>query len=486
MTKSKIFLFLVSSFLLGIFGASVYYPREFSSSGVLTLSVFSLIIVLVFWKNRPAKVVGFCLLFFALGIWRFNSEIRNLGQYGEAGRFEGEVLISKEPENKNGRKQIVAEVSKDYKVLIFAGAYDDYHYGDRLNLSCDLEILENKEGSRFDYRMYLAKDKVYHICRKPKIEILGGGGGKFFYSWMLKIKNGLSLKIGEKIPFPESGLLEGLLLGGDAGLSDKIKEDFSRTGMSHITAVSGYNVTIIAEYLMLLGILLGLWRRQAFWLAVLGIFLFIFLIGFPPSAVRAGIMGGLILLAMKKGRLADSENAILFSAALMLLWNPLLLRYDIGFQLSFLATLGIIQLYPIMNDYLIRKQKHLGPIGEILGLTLAAQIFVLPIILFNFKSLSIISPLANLLVLPIIPLTMLLGFFMLVFSFIFSPLAILFSWLAFLPLRYEIAVIEFLSGFGLASVSWKFPSFGVVIWYLALGTLFFIMKRKRSKNRHGA
>ena len=479
LTKSKIFLFLVSSFLLGIFGVSFYYPREFSSSGVLTLSVFSLIIILVFWKNRPAKVVGFCILFFALGIWKFNSEIRNLGQYGEAGRFEGEVLIFKEPENKNGRKQIVAEVSKDYKVLIFAGAYDDYHYGDRLNLSCDLEIPENKEGSRFDYRMYLAKDKIYHICRKPKIKILGSGEGKFFYFWMLKIKNGLSLKIGEKIPFPESGLLEGLLLGGDAGLSDKIKEDFSRTGMSHITAVSGYNVTIIAEYLMLLGIFFGLWRKQAFWLALLGIFLFIFLIGFPASAVRAGIMGSIILIAMRNGRLASSENAIILSAAIMLLANPLLLRYDVGFQLSFLATLGIVFTYPFLNEYLVKSQKHLSAPLEILCLTLSAQIFVLPVIFYNFESLSIVSPLANLLILPIIPLTMLLGFLMILTNFIFSPLAVLFSWIVYLPLRFETSVISFLASFRFSSVEVSFPGWGVWAWYLVLAAGIFIIRRRK-------
>ena len=296
---------------------------------------------------------------------------------------------------------------------------------------------------------------------------------------MLRVKNSLSRRISERLPYPESGLLEGLLLGGDGGLSKSVQEDFSRTGMSHITAVSGYNVTIIAQYLILLGIFLGLWRRQAFWLAILGIFIFIFLIGFPASAVRAGIMGSLILIAMKNGRLASSENAIVFSGAFMLLLNPLLLRYDIGFQLSFLATIGIVVIYPFFNDYLIRKQKILSAPFEILCLTLSAQIFVLPIIFYNFETLSLISPLANLLVHPIIPFTMLLGFLLIVSSIVFSPLAAIFSWLTYLPLRFETFVISFLAGFQFSSVEVSFPGWEVWAWYLVFVASIFIIRKSK-------
>ena len=124
------------------------------------------------------------------------------------------------------------------------------------------------------------------------------------------------------IPAPQSGLLIGLLLGGDGQLPKTVQDNFSKTGMTHIVAVSGYNVTIIAEYLMLFFLFLGLWRRQAFWVSILGIFLFVLMVGFPSSAVRAGVMGMLLLWAMKNGRLANSQNAIVFSAAVMLLINP--------------------------------------------------------------------------------------------------------------------------------------------------------------------
>jgi competence protein ComEC len=249
--------------------------------------------------------------------------------------------------------------------------------------------------------------------------------------------------------------------------------------MTHIVAVSGYNITIIAEYLMWLLIFGGLWRKQAFYVAVVAIGLFVLMIGLPASAVRAGIMGTLLLWAMKNGRLANAQNAIIFAASVMLIFNPLLLRYDVGFQLSFLATLGIVYVYPILEDYLMQKNKFSG-IWEILLLTLAAQAFVLPIILINFERLSLISPLANLLVLPIIPLTMLLGFFATTAYFIFPWLGKILAWLAFLPLKYEVEVIKFLASFKFASLEIKnFSWVGVLIWYLVL--LGIIYKHKRSK-----
>ena len=131
-------------------------------------------------------------------------------------------------------------------------------------------------------------------------------------------------------------------------------------------------------------------------------------------------MGGLVIWAMKEGRLANSKNAILFAAAAMLAINPLLLRYDAGFQLSFLATLGIIYVYPLFEKNFFAGEQNI--FKETIFMTMAAQVFVLPVILANFEKLSVISPLANLLILPAIPYIMLGGFAAGMAGFIFVPL----------------------------------------------------------------
>ena len=494
MNKSKIFFLLSLSFIGGIFGASFYYPRIINNFYVFAILILALILLFTFYKNKKVYLIVSVMLFFLLGVWLTTSRLEriiNLSQ--EKHNFSGEVTITKEPEIKDRMQKIVVvkkgalsaqlghlEPKQGEKFLITTNAYAVYNYGDKLKVSCNLEIPENIEG--FDYRMYLAKDNIFYLCKNPKMELLANNQGSKTYTVILKIKNKLQEKIIMLLPSPQSGLLIGLILGGDDQLSKETQDNFSKTGLTHIVAVSGYNVTIVAEYLMLLGIFLGLWRKQAFWFAIVGIFLFVVMTGFPASAVRAGVMGGLILWAMKNGRLASAQNSIIFSAGVMLLWNPLLLRWDVGFQLSFLATLGIVYFYPSIEKYAIKKQG-ISFFNEILFLTLSAQIFVLPIILTNFQKLSIISPLANLAVLPIIPLIMLLGFLMVLVSFVFQPLAIILAWLTFAPLKYETTVIEWMANLKFSSVEvLNFSWMWVVGWYIILIGLLFFSNQTRQKH----
>jgi len=474
-SKSKIFFLLSLSFIGGIFSASFYYPRIMDNFYFFITLILSLIFLVVFYGNRKVYLRTFSILFFLSGFWLTSLKLERIVNLDLASRnFSGKVLILREPAIKDRMQKII--VSNDgeerIKFLITTNSYPAYFYGDKLKVSCQLEIPENIEG--FDYRMYLAKDNIFYICKNPKIEVVAQNQGSGAYSFLLKIKNNLQDKIVALLPAPQSGLLIGLILGGDDQLSKSVKDNFSKTGLTHIVAVSGYNVTIVAEYLMLLGIFLGLWRKQAFWFSIIGIFLFVVMTGFPASAVRAGVMGMLLLWAMKNGRLANAQNSIIFSASVMLLINPLLLRWDVGFQLSFLATVGIVYFYPLIEKYSIKK-NGISFFNEILFLTLSAQVFVLPIIMNDFQQLSLISPLANLLVLPIIPLTMLLGFVMAILSFIFPPLATVFAWLTFLPLKYETSVIYFLANLKFSSVGiMNFSWVWVVVWYLVLlGVLYF-------------
>lgn len=484
MTKSKIFFWLSICFILGIALSSFLYPREISADFLYFLLVLAIVLICVFWKNWKIVFVAFALAFFISGFFWTEKKLEKVKNLSDDGKlFSGIVRIVNESEIKDNMQNFVAkEDSKNSKMLVKTGFYPEYQYGDELKIECKMQIPKNLD-SAFDYQMYLAKDEIFYLCQNPKIEKLNSEKGNKFYAILLKVKNKFSEKINQLIPVPESGLLTGLIIGGSDQLPKKMKDNFSRTGMTHIVAVSGYNVTIIAEYLMILGIFLGLWRRQAFWFAVTGIILFVTITGLSASGVRAGIMGILLIWAMKNGRLANSENAILFSANLMLLLNPLLLRFDVGFQLSFLATLGIIYLYPIADNYLVKKNKVFG-LSEILFLTLSAQIFVLPIILVNFNQLSLISPLANLLVLPIIPLTMMLGFLAIVGSFIFYPLGTIFSWIAFLPLKYETIVIKYLAELKFSSIEIIFPAWGVILWYVILLVGMQIIKKKNETQKN--
>jgi competence protein ComEC len=186
---------------------------------------------------------------------------------------------------------------------------------------------------------------------------------------------------------------------------------------------------------------------------------------------------------MKNGRLASSENAIIFAAAIMLMLNPLLLRWDVGFQLSFLATLGIVASSSFWEKSFVKKNKALG-ISETIALSLSAQIFVLPIIAYNFNTVSLVSLLANVFILPIIPLSMLLVFLVCVFGFIFGPLSLVFGWLAFLLLYYEIGLIHILAQFPWASMQVeKVLPWWIFLYYAALAMFIIWIKKKQEYAR---
>ncbi len=395
----------------------------------------------------------------------------------------GTVTVVRPPEEKERSQEATLRFTQctentcpDTLVSGYFSVYESLHYGDVLTIECPLKIPSNV-GLDFDYRMYLAMKGVGYTCYPKAWHKERSDEGNGFVRTILRMRSVLEEKLDAVVAYPESGLGKGLLFGGNGYLTKETQNAFSRTGMTHIVAVSGANVVIVAECLFLLAILCGLWRRQALWFAGIGIAVFVVMTGAGASAVRAGLMGGLVLLASYTGRVSNGLRLWSAALAMMLWWNPLLLRYDLGFQLSFLATLGILVCLPLFEQSASSKHSLVpAPLQEILWMTISAEAFVLPIILYNFQAFPTLSLLANLFVLPVIPIAMLFGFLASLFGFIFAPLAQFFGLIVFLVLRYMMGVIEVLGGQSFASVST--PSFGVqaaCIWYVLLfGGIFFL------------
>jgi len=203
------------------------------------------------------------------------------------------------------------------------------------------------------------------------------------------------------------------------------------------------------------------------------------MIGAPSSVVRAGIMAILFLTAQHFGRHSSASRAIVIAAAVMLIQNPLLLRLDIGFQLSFLAMMGLIYLQPFFLDF-SKKIPNPLQLRNNLAATLSAQVFTLPILVYNFGRIPIISPISNILILPLIPFITILGF---IFSFIgifWQQLAQIFSWPAWLLLTYIIKVVDLSSKISWASLTFKnLHWIFVIISYLILGFFIFWLNQKR-------
>lgn len=470
MNKSKIFSCFLLAFIGGIFWKS--YFEILQSFYFLSLLLISLLLV-VFYRNFKATFVAFFVLFFVFGVWLTDCKLKKIKTAVFANQiFQEDVVVKKVVNGEFGQNLIIEMKSsslnwseENFLLLLQTPQYPTYEYGDLLNVSCVARIIENKNSS-FDYRMYMAKDDILYKCEKPEVKKIGERKGNIFYAFVLNSRKFFSDKINLVISQPEAALAVGLLLGGSSDLTKNIQADFAKTGMTHMVAVSGYNVTIIAEYLILVGIFMGMWRAKAILFALVGIFLFVMLSGFPASAVRAGFMGAILLWAMKNGRLSSSGNAIILAAAIMLLFNPLLLRYDFGFQLSFLATIGIVVVAGLWENNFAKKHKAFG-ISEALILTLSAQIFVFPIIAYNFGTFSLVSLLANIFILPLIPLSMLLVFLVVISGIIYEPISYIFAWIVYIPLHYMLNLIHILAQFPWASISVEsVPVYYVGSYYL--------------------
>ena len=232
------------------------------------------------------------------------------------------------------------------------------------------------------------------------------------------------------------------------------------------------NITIMAEILIFFfGLTLRLGWNRAFYLVLFITVFYIVMIGAPASAVRAGIMAGVLLLAQKTGRLYFAGRALLIAAAIMLIFNPLLLFYDVGFQLSFLAVLGIIYLFPIFDFHLSRFLKNKGSrwFRQILALTLSAQIFTLPILVYNFGSVSLISPLVNVLVVPLLPVILIFGFLGILAGLFGQFLGMMFSFPVFGILSYILEVSRVFGNFAFSSVKVSgLGWFGLLAFYVFL------------------
>jgi competence protein ComEC len=223
-------------------------------------------------------------------------------------------------------------------------------------------------------------------------------------------------------------------------------------------------------------IMMGLKRPDAFYFAIFFISFYIILTGLPASGIRAGIMGGLYLLAQKLGRQSMGIRVIVLACAVMLIFNPLLLFYDVGFQLSFLAVIGLIYLEPIFTKMLnffikilplLDKEKTKGFV-KIVSATFAAQVFTMPIIVYSFGNISFVSLITNLLVLPIVYWLMIFGFLS-AFIGIFS---VTLGWVISLPcyflLNYFLWIIDFFSQ------QWAIKTFENVHWIWLIISYFII------------
>jgi competence protein ComEC len=495
MTKSKVLLYFCLCFISGISASAVI---KISVPATLVFLVLGIILIAVFFHNKKIALLGFCIVFIALGLLRFekswvqiveNDFIKN-DLYDKSASIEG--IIIKEPDIREksvkltlGNLYLLSENGDKIpirgRLLINEFKYPQYNYNDKIIIHGKVEL--PPEFDDFSYRNYLLKDGIFAISNFPKAEFIENNANKGFifsiYSKILAIKVKSRENIEKNFNPPYSSILEGMILGDNGAMSQDLKGKLNASGLRHIIAISGSHIVIISSILIYALLALGFWRGQAFYISVALIFLFIIVAGLPASGIRAAIMGAVFLLAIKTGRKNASSRTIVLAAALMLLINPLLLFYDVGFQLSFLASMGIIFLAPILGGFLNFLKINKG-LKEAMAMTFACQIFTIPILLYSFSSFSFASIITNILVLPAVYLMMIFGFISVLIGTISNLLAKIVVFPTFILLEYFLKIIDlFPKEWSFINIE-KFSWLWIAVFYLALG---FFIKYLNQKKR---
>lgn len=469
MENSNIFLLSLIVILAGIILGFFFSLIQLS----LLSSFFSFFFL---WKKK--KIIILFLILFIFGALRTNYAIFLTGnnQLKELNEKEEVIVSGKilgEPEVNDGKQKIVVSVKTPFKgkILVYSDEFDKYFTGEEVKIKGKLKNPPVFED--FNYMEYLERQGIFSVIYYPEIEKIKDNS--FLYKVVFNLKDKFREIINENMSYPNSHLLRAMVLGDKKDLSDDLKENFNQAGIRHITAISGMHITILINILTAFLVSIGLLRRKAVLLTLLFISIYVFLIGFPPSAVRAAVMGFGLAISSVLGRLSDSIRFLLFAAFLMLTVNPYLI-YDVGFQLSFTAVLGINYLSPFFKKKL-KKIKNIFGIRDILSMTFSAQIFTLPILLYHFSYFSLLSPISNLLVVPFVPLIIGFGFLGLLLGLIWSKLSLIIFFPLSLILNYIILISKLVGRISFLSFNFGIPIILIIFYYLILG--FFVWKRRR-------
>ena len=323
--------------------------------------------------------------------------------FDRAGTYEGIITAASYGTNV---QTLTVELNSPLKgtIQVAADQSPRYSYGDRISLTSTITMPPSgKEG-------YFLKQGFAGEAAFPRVTLLASHVGNPMRERLFKIKIGAEDIIQNALPRRTSGFLTGILLGDTATLDKGFKQEMKQTGTTHIVALSGYNISILATSI---AFLLALWcgRRLTFVLSTFVIILFVVMTGAEASVVRAAIMGIFVLLADQVARVYSFRNAIAIAAFLMVLVNPFVLRWDVGFQLSFAAVMGLVYVRPpIQRAFRMSQDKGFLGWRENFLATLSAQLAVLPILLMQFGMFAPVSILTNILVLVVVPLTMAAGF----------------------------------------------------------------------------
>ncbi|KKT21571.1 MAG: internalization-related competence protein ComEC/Rec2 protein [Parcubacteria group bacterium GW2011_GWB1_43_8] len=477
--RQKFLVTILSGFVSGVFVSSFI---DFGWAFALLFIFLGLVFGIINYRHRTSIIAALFFVAVGFGQLKYGQSDLNGRQSDLRNKTEQRMslvgIVSEEPEQKeNYNRLVLKDEESEGKILVYLQNYPQYKYGDKLKIN---GILKNPESfsADFSWPAYLAKDGIYYEMFYPQTEFISSGNGFWLKEKLFDLKAKFLLAISKVVPEPHSAFLGGITIGARESLPKDLQEKFRTTGVAHIVALSGYNITIVAETIMLFFSFLP--QYLAIGGGVIGVVLFAIMTGASATVLRASIMALLALTAKATGRIYTVSWALFLAGFFMVLQNPKILRFDTSFQLSFLATLGLIYISPIVKNKLVFVTDRFN-LREIFSATISAQIAVLPLLVYKTGLVSLVGLPVNFLILPFIPLTMFLGFAVGIFGMISYFLSLPFAWASFILLQYELFIVDIFAKLPFSAVN--IAGFSEIFLILSYTVIFFIVSHLHQKEK---
>ncbi|MFA6082293.1 MAG: ComEC/Rec2 family competence protein [Patescibacteria group bacterium] len=455
---------LICFLCLGFIGGCVV--AEFVPAGLplFWLGLGLLVSLVLSWPNQRVRIgiIGVIGLIGGIGLWQTNFNRWNVNlPTGSAMQITGHLATPLNDGLYNKQAVLtVTNIPSHPQILAYFPQSATLNYGDEVKFSGKLS--EITATSKFDGARYWRVRGAKYQTTITQFQTTSTNRGNPLTHYLYQFKDYIKSRNQIALPNNESGLLFGLLFGGSGLLPKAITDQFRTLGISHLTAVSGYNLTIISLWPIVLAGLVH--KKWAIGFSAALVLLFVIFTGAPSSIVRAAVMAWVMLLGKLIGRAPHSLLLICSVATIMAIINPFAVKDDAGFILSFLAFFGLVEIGPML--YPKTKWLRLDSLRLIFSQTVGAQIATLPYLLGAFGQLTIISPLSNLVILPLIPLMMLVGLAGVILMAIPLKITLITSSILYYPLHGFLWVIALGSQIPYASFTWQ--KGGLFPWYLAI------------------
>lgn len=473
-----ILLALVSGFAIGVGVETVTNQSLYAVVWVLLLALVTGVV----WRRgsvaSPAPQLLLVAVFFlclALGILRtqFHETKFTDALAADVGMdVELVGVVSKEPDMRS-QQQILTVAVADSLIRVSVERTQAVSYGDEVIIAGTLkrpEVFTTELGRTFDYVGYLKAKGIEYTMSFAEVEVTGSGYGNQMIATLLAGKQVFMNALDQVITEPAGSLADGLLLGLNQGLGEQLEEDFRRSGIIHIVVLSGYNIMLVVTFTLFI---LSFFMRQKLKLLFgLGaIVSFALIVGLSATVVRASLMAALLLIAQTFGRSYDVWRALLVAGLVMIVINPYLLLFDIGFQLSFMATVGLLAALPWMQGG--EQPEVITSIRGYIVATIATQIAVLPLLIYHIGQVSLVAVMVNVLVLPAVAPAMLGSFLAGLANFFVPTLGLFVGYLTEWLLYYIIAVASWFSALPFATMEFTTVSpWLILVMYSAIAGLF--------------